>query len=46
MALKAKTKPKLNHHHVRAVPFYKLHYSFDELPLDPVKPFILEKIRK
>lgn len=25
-------------------PFYSLKYSFDELPLDPVKDFIMEKI--
>lgn len=32
--------------HIEDVPFYKLHHGYDELPLDPVRPFILEKIRK
>lgn len=27
-------------------PFYNLNYKFDELPLDPVKEFIIEKICK
>lgn len=27
-------------------PFYNLKYKFDELPLDPVKEFIIEKICK
>lgn len=43
---KSKLKPKMNYRHHEEVPFYKLHHSFDELPLDPVKPFIIEKIRK
>lgn len=25
-------------------PFFKLQYGFDELPLDPIKDFLLEKI--
>lgn len=27
-------------------PFHQLHCGFDDLPLDPAKPFILDKIRK
>lgn len=46
MPFKAKSKPKTYYRHHEEVPFYKLQHSFDELPLDPVKPFILEKIRK
>lgn len=49
MPLKVKYKAKHSYHHnhnCEDVPFYKLQHSFDELPLDPVKPFILEKIRK
>lgn len=44
--VKAKVKPKMNYIHREEVPFYKLHHSFDELPLDPAKPFILEKLRE
>lgn len=32
--------------HIEDVPFYKVQYAFDELPLDPIKSFIIEKIRK
>lgn len=32
--------------HIEDVPFYKVQYAFDELPLDPIKSFIVEKIRK
>lgn len=28
------------------VPFYKFEYKFDDLPLDPAKPFILEQISR
>lgn len=42
--------PTLSKHrerrHIEDVPFYKIQHSFDELPLDPIKPFIVEKIRK
>lgn len=29
---------------IEDVPFYKFEYKFDDLPLDPAKPFILEQI--
>jgi hypothetical protein len=29
---------------IEDVPFYKFEYAFDDLPLDPAKPFILEQI--
>lgn len=29
---------------IEDVPFYKLDYKFDDLPLDPARPFILEQI--
>lgn len=29
---------------IEDVPFYKFKYKFDELPLDPARPFILEQI--
>lgn len=32
--------------HIEDVPFYKLQHDYDELPLDPARSFILEKIRK
>lgn len=38
-------KVKLKHkRHIEDVPFYKFEYKFDELPLDPARSFILEKI--
>lgn len=46
MPLKAKSKQKKNFQRHDEVPFYQLRHSFDELPLDPVKPFIIEKIRE
>jgi dynein heavy chain len=30
--------------HIEDVPFYKFEYKFDDLPLDPARPFILEQI--
>lgn len=36
----------LKRRHIEDTPFYKFQYRFDELPLDPLRPFILEKIRK
>lgn len=29
---------------IEEVPFYKFEYKFDDLPLDPARPFILEQI--
>lgn len=29
---------------IEDVPFYKFEYKFDDLPLDPARPFILEQI--
>lgn len=42
-AVKKKTEPR---RHIEDAPFYKLQHGFDDLPLDPVRPFILEKIRE
>lgn len=36
----------LNRRHIEDVPFYKLKYAFDQLPLDPFCEFLLGKIRK
>lgn len=42
--------PALSKHrerrHIEDVPFYKIRHSFDELPLDPIRSFIVAKIRK
>lgn len=47
MSKKKKEKEKLNRRRpTTEVAFYKLRHAFDELPLDPVKPFIIEKMRK
>lgn len=47
MPLKLKSKEKLSRRHREDhFNFYKLRHSFDELPLDPAKSFINEKIRK
>ena len=43
---KAKSKPTKNFRRIEEVPFYQLRHSFDELPLDPVKAFIIEKTRE
>lgn len=43
---KLKEKEKIQQRHLEEVPFYKLRHSFDELPLDPVMPFMIEKMRK
>lgn len=32
--------------HIEDIPFYLYKYGADDLPLDPAKPFILQKIRK
>lgn len=29
---------------IEEAPFYKFEYTFDDLPLDPARPFILEQI--
>lgn len=42
-AVKKKTAHR---RHIEDAPFYKLQHGFDDLPLDPVRPFILEKIRE
>lgn len=31
---------------IEDVPFYKFEYKFDDLPLDPARPFIMEQISK
>lgn len=31
---------------IEEAPFYKFAYKFDDLPLDPARPFILEQISK
>lgn len=41
-----KPKKVLKRRHIEDVPFYKFSYGSDDLPLDPAKPFILEKISK
>lgn len=48
MPLKKKENVKLSHRRrpTTEVALYKLRHAFDELPLDPVKPFIIEKMRK
>lgn len=48
MPLKKKEKPKLNHRRrpTTEAELYKLRHAFDELPLDPVKSFIIERMRK
>ena len=38
-------KPK-SRRHIEDIPFYKLKYKQDDLPLDPIKDFILEEISK
>ena len=30
--------------HIEDAPFYKFEYNFDDLPLDPARPFINEQI--
>lgn len=32
--------------HIEDIPFYRLHHDYDDLPLDPARPFIVEKIRE
>lgn len=32
--------------HLDDIPFYLYKYGADDLPLDPARPFILQKIRK
>lgn len=42
------TKPqrRIKYRNIKDSSFYKIRHQFDELPLDPVVPFIQEKIRK
>lgn len=40
-----RTKPKPRRH-IEDIPFYKLKYKKEDLPLDPIKDFILEEISK
>lgn len=44
-AHKVNKKPE-KHRHIEDVPFYLYKYGPDDLPLDPAKPFVLQKIRK
>lgn len=46
MPIKDKLKLKMKHRRIEDMRFYQLRHSFDQLPLDPVKPFIEEKIRE
>lgn len=46
MPIKDKLKLKMKHRRIEDMRFYQLRHSFDQLPLDPIKPFIEEKIRK
>lgn len=39
-------KKPIKRRHIEDVPFYQFEYGSDDLPLDPAKPFILQKIRK
>lgn len=41
----SKKKP-VKRRHIEDVPFYLFEYGADDLPLDPAKEFILQKIRK
>lgn len=44
-AIGKRVKPKARRH-IEDIPFYKLKYKKEDLPLDPVKDFILEEISK
>lgn len=39
-------KKPVKRRHIEDIPFYLFEYGADDLPLDPAKPFILQKIRK
>lgn len=39
-------KKPVKDRHIEDIPFYLYKYGADDLPLDPAKPFILQKIRK
>ncbi len=39
-------KKPVKHRHIDDVPFYSYKYGADDLPLDPAKSFIEQKIRK
>lgn len=32
--------------HIEDIPFYRFHHDYDDLPLDPARPFIAERIRE
>lgn len=32
--------------HIEDIPFFQLHHGYDDLPLDPARPIVVEKIRK
>lgn len=50
LPIKTKMKVKKDRHllqlkrRIQDVPFYALEYKRDDLPLDPMKPFVLEQI--
>lgn len=46
MPIKDKLKQRVSHRRIEDMRFYQVRHSFDELPLDPVKSFIEEKIRE
>lgn len=39
-------KKPVKRRHIEDIPFYLFEYGADDLPLDPARPFILQKIRK
>jgi hypothetical protein len=44
MLKRAKKTRQKQRRPIEDVPFYKFEYSFDDLPLDPARPFIMEQI--
>lgn len=43
---KRSNKKPTKRRNIEDIPFYLFEYGADDLPLDPAKPFILQKIRK
>lgn len=44
--MSSKPQRRIKHRNIKDSPFYKIRHQFDELPFDPIVPFIQEKIRK
>lgn len=44
MMKKTRKLKKLQRRPIEDVPFYKVEYKLDDLPLDPFRPFIKEEI--